>query len=60
MWMLFIIVMQADSYMVAPRGPFPTMEACFEARESTLSTFPDPKINYEAVCVQTNQIKGAL
>jgi hypothetical protein len=59
MWMLFIIVMQADSYMVAPRGPFPTMEDCFEARETTLNTFPKPKINYEAVCIQTDELGGA-
>jgi len=41
---------------VASRGPFPTMEVCFEERESILSTLPKPKINYEAVCIQTNKV----
>ena len=60
MWMLFVIVLEADRYFVAPRGPYPSMEVCFEERERTLATFPEPKINYEAVCVHTNKIKGAL
>jgi len=59
MWMLFVIVLEADQYLVAPRGPYSTMEVCFEARDRTLSDFPEPKINYEAVCVRTNKIKGA-
>lgn len=56
MWMLFVILLQADSYMVAPQGPFASMEDCFEAREVALSTAPKPKINYEAVCVRTNEV----
>ena len=58
MWMLFVIVLEADRYFVAPRGPFPTMEVCFEARERTLSNFPQPKINYEAICIQTDHNIG--
>ena len=60
MWMLFVIVLQTDSYVVAPQGPFATMEDCFKAREYVMETAPKPKINYEAVCVHTNKIKGAL
>ena len=56
MWMLFVIVLQADAYFVAPKGPFTSMEGCFEARSRTLATFPQPKINYEAVCIQTDVI----
>jgi len=56
MWMLFVIVLQADSYMVAPQGPFMSMEVCFEARERILTTFPEPKINYEAVCIRTDKV----
>ena len=57
--MLFVIVLEADRYFVAPRGPYPTMEVCFEERERTLNTFPQPKINYEAVCIQTDKVGGA-
>jgi len=60
MWMLFVIVLESSSYFVAPQGPFISMEVCFEERERILTTFPEPKINYEAVCVHTNMIKGTL
>jgi len=56
--MLFLIVLQTDSYMVAPQGPFATMEVCFEAREVIMNTAPQPKINYEAVCIQTDKVQG--
>jgi len=58
MWMLFVIILQQDSYMVAPQGPFPTMEVCFEARERIMDTAPKPKINYEVVCIQTDKVEG--
>jgi len=58
MWMLFLIVLQADQYMISPSGPFPTMEDCFEAREGIMSTAPQPKINYEVVCIETDHNIG--
>lgn len=45
--------------MVAPQGPFMSMEVCFEERERILTTFPEPKINYEAVCIHTDKVGGA-
>ena len=54
MWLLFAILIQTDGYAVFPQGPFMTMNDCFEAREVFINTAPKPKINYEAVCVQTN------
>jgi len=58
MWMLFLIILESDRYLVSHQGPFPTMEVCFEAREYTLSTAPKPKINYEAICIQTDHNVG--
>ena len=54
MWLLFAILIQTDGYAVFPQGPFMTMNDCFEAREVFINTAPQPKINYEAVCVQTD------
>ena len=54
MWLLFAILIQTDGYAVFPQGPFMTMNDCFEAREVFINTAPKPKINYEAVCVQTD------
>ena len=58
MWMLFLIVLESNAYMVAPQGPFASMEGCFEARDVIMSTAPQPKINYEAVCIQTDHNIG--
>ena len=54
MWLLFAILIQTDGYAVYPQGPFMTMNDCFEAREHFINTAPKPKMNYEAVCIQTN------
>jgi hypothetical protein len=56
MWMLFVIMLEVDRYYVAPQGPFPSMEVCFEARDYFMDTAPKPKINYEAVCIQTDKV----
>ena len=56
MWMLFVIVLEADRYFVAPQGPFESMEDCFKAREAVMQSAPQPKINYEAVCIQTDKV----
>ena len=57
MWMLFLIILEADRYMVSPHGPFKTMDLCFEAREKILIMAPQPKINYEAICIQTDKVE---
>lgn len=55
MWVLFAILIQGNGYSVYPQGPFLSMDECFEAREVFIESGPKPKINYEAVCVQTDQ-----
>ena len=54
MWLLFAILIQGDGYAVYPQGPFATMAQCFEAREYFMVTAPQPKINYDAICIQTD------
>jgi len=54
MWMLFTILLKANQFYVKPNGPFVDMATCFEAREVILKQFPEPKVNYEAVCVKTD------
>lgn len=60
MWVLFVILLEADRYIVAPRGIFPTMDDCFEARESVVQSAPQPKINYEAICIQTDKLGNGV
>jgi len=54
MWILFLIVLESNQYLISHQGPFATMQDCFEAREYVMQTAPRPKINYEAVCIQTD------
>jgi hypothetical protein len=42
-----------------PVGFYPDMDGCFEARDFFLATAPQPKINYEAVCIFTDQAESA-
>ena len=60
MWMLFAIIITAEGYGTMPQGPFATMDECFEAREYFLNTAPKPKINYEAICIQTDQVSSGI
>lgn len=56
-WVLFVIVLESDRYYVSPNGMFRSMNECFEARDLFLLTAPQPKIDYEAVCVKTDKIE---
>jgi len=56
-WILFVILLDADRYYVSPTGFFTTMDKCFEARQEFMITAPQPKINYEAVCIQSDRVQ---
>lgn len=56
-WVLFIIILDATQYYVQPNSFYSTMGKCFEAREMFMKTAPQPKMNYEAVCVQTDRMQ---
>jgi hypothetical protein len=56
-WILFIIMLDSDRYYVQPNSFYSTMDKCFEARDVFMATAPQPKINYEAVCVQTDRVQ---
>ncbi len=58
MWVLFVILLEADRYYVSPNGIYPTMQDCFEARELVMQSAPQPKINYDAICIQTDHNIG--
>ena len=60
MWVLFVILLEADRYMVAPQGIFPTMDDCFAARQTVMQSAPQPKINYEAICIQTDKLGNGV
>ena len=55
-WVLFVLLLEAERYYVVPQGHYMTMEKCFEAREIVMQSAPQPKMNYDAICIQTNEI----
>jgi hypothetical protein len=58
MWILFVILLEADRYIVAPQGIFPAMDDCFAAHEAFMAEAPKPKMNYDAICIQTDKLSG--
>lgn len=60
MWILFVIFLEADRYMVAPQGVFPTMIQCFEAHTLFMMEAPKPKVNYDAICIMTDHEIGGV
>ena len=56
MWMMFVILLETDRYMVSPNGLFTSEAECIAAREYFMTTAPQPPINYEAVCIATDKV----
>lgn len=53
-WLLVGILISGQQIMVKPFGFFPEMEDCFSARQIALSAVEKPKVNYEFVCIRTD------
>jgi hypothetical protein len=56
-WVLVATLFIQGEFKFMGLGVFATMNECFTARDYFIATGPQPKINYEAVCVQTNQLE---
>lgn len=58
MWVLIGVLIASQGVAVKPFGLYPTMISCFEARDEYMANMPQPKVNYELVCVKTDKITG--
>ena len=56
-WALFIILLEAEKYYVMPQGVYETEIKCLEAQTLFMLTAPKPKMNYESICVPTDQVR---
>jgi len=56
-WVLVAILVMDSNFKMMPLGAFVSMDECFQARQAFMATGPQPKINYESVCIQTNQLE---
>jgi hypothetical protein len=55
-WVLFVIVMTAESWGVSIDSKHTDMMSCFERRDVIVQQLGTPIINYQAVCAVTDQI----
>lgn len=58
-WALVAVLIIDQQIRTMPVTLTPTKESCEQARILFLSTAPVPQINYEAVCLFTDQAKSA-
>jgi len=55
-WVLFVLLLDDEKYYVMPQGQYMTMIECFVGRDEFMRTAPTPKMNYDLICIQTDQI----
>lgn len=56
-WALVLIYFAETELHFRGIGVYPSMDECFEAREQFMAGGPQPKLNYESVCVSTNRLE---
>jgi len=57
MWMLVAIILMDGQVKVMPISAHVSVASCYAVREGFIATAPQPKINYEAVCIKTDQLE---
>jgi hypothetical protein len=55
LWLLVVIFIVDGSAYMHHGGLYGSMDECFDEWEIVMQTAPQPKINYEAICIQTDQ-----
>lgn len=59
-WVLMLIAVEANTFYFRALDTFPRMDDCLGARASLVEEIGRPIINYQALCIQTDQLKGTL
>lgn len=54
-WVLFVIMLHSTDYVVLPHSLHDTMASCFEERENIVKQLGEPIVNYQAICIKTDQ-----
>jgi hypothetical protein len=50
-WILVLIVLTADNEVIKKLEEYPSMLACFEAREQVVESIGKPIVDYQVLCV---------
>ena len=56
-WVLVAMMFIEGQFKFMMLGAYTAMDECFEAREYFMATGPQPKINYESICIKTDQLE---
>ena len=54
-WILFVILVNGDTFYTAPDSIHNSMESCVERRAQIVDEVGRPVINYDAVCIAIDQ-----
>lgn len=58
-WLLVGILVKGAEVYTKPLGAFMEEGRCQEIREYVLAQAPKPSINYDAVCIKTDEMGGS-
>ena len=57
-WVLMLIAVEADMFYIRGMGIHNSMDSCFRARQALVEEIGRPIVNYQTLCIQTDQLKG--
>lgn len=57
MWMLVAVIMIDGQLRFMALTAHTSVAECYASREYFIATAPKPKINYEAICIKTDQLE---
>lgn len=59
-WVLMLIAVQADTFYFRALEVYPRMDDCLGARAELVEEIGRPIVNYQALCIMTDQVKGTM
>ena len=59
-WVLMLIAVESGTFYFRALAVHDRMDDCLAQRAALVEEIGRPIVNYQALCTQTNQLKGAL
>ena len=59
-WVLMLIAVESNTFYFKALGVHDRMDDCLGARAVVVEELGRPIVNYQALCIATDQLKGAL
>jgi len=55
-WVLMLITIKGSMFYMSVVNTFPSVDACLQEREVGVTTLGRPIINYQLICIPTDQL----